>query len=523
MQLPRSPFLLAVLSCVAAAAQAQTSRITQVTVYPGSASVERTLQIPAGAQQALFACLPAGLDAQTLQVRSNDRISVGQIAVRQQPRALIAGCAPAQQDRVRALEDQIAALQAQAQGLEQASAWLDRLTPATAASQIAATVEAVRRNGQSVAQRQHAIAREQAVLQTQLQALQAEQRRTGGDNAQASTVQITVSAPQGGTLILGYQVAGPSWQPGYRAALNVEQHKLTLERTAQITQNTGEDWHDVPLVLSTGQPTAAANSPLPRPWRISEAQPAAPTAEMLVRMPAPAAPRAARSSPRAGASADTAADLGFDAHVFEGSHATTFTLPQRVTIPSNAEKLAFSLGQQDIDARLLVRTTPALDTSAYLIASFDLPPGIWPSGPMRLYRDGAYAGASRLDAQAVAQSGIGFGKDERVTVRALPTETLRGPTGLIGQRQQRVVNNAWEIRNDHRTPVNLQVFDAAPVAEQADIRVQSDYSPAPSQTAWNGQDGTVAWEVALPPASTQRFTSSHTISWPQAMQLQERR
>lgn len=517
MHLHRTPLWLALLTCGLGTAQAQTSQITQVTVYPGSASVERTLHIPAGAQQALFACLPAGLDAQTLQVRTQDRITVGEIAVRQQPRALIAGCAPAQQDRVRALEDQIAALQAESQGLEQAGAWLGRLTPPATAAQIAATADAVRRTGQSVAQRQHAIQREQEALQAQLEPLQAEQQRTGGSHTQASTVAITVSAPQGGTLVLGYQVNGPGWQPGYRASLQVESQKLSLERTAQVAQNTGEDWRNVPLILSTGQPTAAANSPLPRPWRISEAQPV----NTAPRMPAPMAARISRSA--MAEAADAAPEPSFDASVFEGSHATTFTLPQRVSIPSNAEQLTFSLGQQQLDTRLLVRTTPALEPSAYLVASFTLPEGIWPSGPMQLYRDGAYAGASRLDAQTVAEQGIGFGKDERVTVRALPSETLRGQTGLIGQRQQRVVHNAWDIHNQHRTPIQLQVLDAAPVAEQQDIRVESTYSPQPSQTTWNAQNGTVAWELTLPPAATERFSSSHTITWPQAMQLRERR
>ena len=66
---PALPALsLVCLTTLAAAAQAQdgtgtssTSRITQVTVYPGSATVQRTLSVPAGARQAVFACLPAGL------------------------------------------------------------------------------------------------------------------------------------------------------------------------------------------------------------------------------------------------------------------------------------------------------------------------------------------------------------------------------------------------------------------------------------------------------------------------------
>ena len=160
---PALPALsLACLTTLAAAAQAQdgtgtssTSRITQVTVYPGSATVQRTLSVPAGARQAVFACLPAGLDAQTLQITAPPGMAVGELSVRQQPRALITGCAHPQQARIRALEDQIAALQAESQGLEQAGGWRGRYTQPTGAAQIAATTDALRRSGQTVALRQH--------------------------------------------------------------------------------------------------------------------------------------------------------------------------------------------------------------------------------------------------------------------------------------------------------------------------------------------------------------------------------
>jgi uncharacterized protein (TIGR02231 family) len=115
-----------------------------------------------------------------------------------------------------------------------------------------------------VAQRQHQLAREQQALEEQLKPLQADAQRTGGAQGLASTVLVTLSALQGGTLQLSYQVRGTGWQPGYRASLDVERQRVRLERTAQVSQNSGEDWRDVPLTLSTGQPNATASGPLPR-------------------------------------------------------------------------------------------------------------------------------------------------------------------------------------------------------------------------------------------------------------------
>ena len=523
------PFTLAVLTSLTAAALAQApttapsaaSRITQVTVYPGSATVQRTLQVAPGARQAVFACLPAGLDATALQVQTPAGMAVGEIAVRQLPRAQMADCASPQEARIRTLEDQIAALAAEAQGLAHASGWLGRYDPPTAAAQIASTADALRRSVQTVALRQHQIEREQQALQAQLQPLQAEQQRTAGPARQASTVQITLSAPQGGTLQLRYQVRGPGWQPGYRATLDVERQRVLLARTALVAQSSGEDWRDVPLTLSTGQPNAATTGPLPRPWRLSEAAP------QVLAMPAPAAAPLARMG-KAASNAEIAvvADAvpeSFDASVFEGSHATEFVLPQRITVPSNGEKVTLALGEHALDSRLVVRTTPARDPNAYLIASFTLPQGVWPDGPVTLYRDSAYVGQGRLQAAEVARTGLGFGRDERVQVRALPTEQQQGSTGLTGSRQQRVVQTAWDVRNDHRTPITLQLLDAAPVAQQQDIQVQSRYQPEPTRTDWNQQPGTVLWERTLPAGATERISAEHRISWPHAMPLREQR
>src|ERR1700754_838514 len=64
------------------------SRITQVKVYPGSATVERVARIAAGARTLTFACLPAGLDAQSLQVSADASVSIGEIAVTTEQRSL---------------------------------------------------------------------------------------------------------------------------------------------------------------------------------------------------------------------------------------------------------------------------------------------------------------------------------------------------------------------------------------------------------------------------------------------------
>src|SRR5689334_13508494 len=63
---------------VAPAGGAEASRITQVKVYPGSATVERVARVAAGSRSVTFACLPAGLDVQSLQVSAGASVRLGE-------------------------------------------------------------------------------------------------------------------------------------------------------------------------------------------------------------------------------------------------------------------------------------------------------------------------------------------------------------------------------------------------------------------------------------------------------------
>lgn len=519
--------LLAACGARAQDAAEPVSRIRAVQLYPGSATVERVLAIRPGAAQAQFACLPAGLEAGQLQAQGSDGVQVGEISVRQQPRNLLGAlCRSALEERIEDLQAQRAAQQAELDAIDYATGFLrsfeqaDRRVADLSPEQITGAAQALQRSGLQWLRQRHELARESQQLDEELERLLAERDRSGGPDAPVSVVRVTLYAPMGGQVALRYQLRGPSWQPEYRAELDTDTGQLLLTRLAQVVQGTGEDWTDVAITLSTGQPTAATSGPLPRPWRV-DLDDRDEQAEITA-MRKSAAPRAELAAPAPAALADAGAQR-FETAALENVFATEFQVSQPVTVPTGGDSVTLALGTQELPAQWLVRAAPALDPHAYLVARPSEPlTGVWPAGAVALYRNAAFVGRGHLDPDQMARDGLAFGRDERVRVRTERPERRRGTTGLIGSRNQRVDERRYRVENMHDERVELQVLDAAPIAENDKVKIQSEYQPQAQPDFWQDQRGTVFWQQELEPGASETFVATHTITWPRDARLRER-
>lgn len=536
---------MALLCSAASPALAQdTSRIARVTVYPGSATVERVAKVPAGARSLTLACLPASLDVQSLQINADPAVRVGEFNVLTEDRDVAAGCASPLDGRIRELEDQIAGVKAEASALQLVDGYLrsvaqtgngqEAAAPATSAprvatptpAQITATADVLRKSGQDSFARAHQLQRKQEALELALKPLVAERDRVASQRARVVSVTINLAAEREAELRLSYQVRGPGWQPTYRATLDATKSTVLIERQALVAQNSGEDWSNVQLTLSTGQPGRATQGRLPREWTLDVAPPPRPVAAAA---PAVAMAMAAAPSPVARSrNAVEEAMPTFDVSTLDKGFATEFAVPQRITVPSSGQRVTLALGNHTAPATLITRTAPAVEEAAYLVAHMAQPPGVWPAGPAGLYRDGAFVGNGRIDfstPSAGAPAGstsLSFGRDELVTVRAEPVQDLTGSTGFTGSRTERKTRRAYSVENRHKTGITLQVLHAAPVSRNEKIEVESRYQPQPTDTAWNRTPGTVAWQQPLAAGATAQFSAEHTIRYPKDVELQER-
>ncbi len=520
----------AISATVSVAHAATPSRITDVTLYPDSATVVRTATVAPGARSVELTCLPPTFDLQSLRVEGDATVRVGDIRTETVP-SEGAGCARTElATQIRALEEQRAALDVQLRATALSETYLkvvsehtssDGRAPATDFSTLGKATEALMRNAQDVFARQEQIKRRTSELEAQLDALRQTQSARAATANTVQTVRISLAAPRGGELRISYQTTRAGWRPAYQASLEPGRPAVIVERQAAVAQATGEDWHGVRMRLSTGQPRTTPRGPDPVPWRLDVVRPQPAMAQHYEWM-APAPVMAVAPAPKLGRNNSTGADDMplFQVSTIQSTFATEFEVPGTVDLPSDAQKVTFSLASQTLPATLAARSTPSLDSAAYLVAMIDRPEGIWPAGNMQLRREGAVVGSTFWNpAGEDERLTLPFGRDDLVSVKVETPKTFQRSVGLLDNRNERQIASVYTVRNRHREPVSIEILEATPTSESEDIKVRASFSPDPAQRDWEKRPGVVAWQQTLKPGESVRLSAEYLISYPKDVRV----
>ncbi|MFN3482189.1 MAG: mucoidy inhibitor MuiA family protein, partial [Rhabdaerophilum calidifontis] len=338
-------WLAAGVSCAALAgaeaAQIEAaSRVGAVTLHPDSAIVRRDLsvELPAGTHEIIVDGLPGTLDPASLRVEGagDQRVVVTAIDLRARPAAEHEK--PETQRRLKALRAERDRLADRADAVEGRKAMIQRFGQGGEGREgKPLEIEHWNRAWEAVGKGLQAANEELRGLRDEIQRVEAEiaaleppvaQPRPGrAEPHRVAAIAVEAGASGRVTLSMSYRVQGAGWRPVYDARLDTRGALPVLElvRRAMIRQNTGEDWGDVALTLSTLQIARATAAPLLRGERVAfhEPLPPRPAAPMAVGRAAPgqadlampeAAPRqAAAPVEEAGARLDAGADPSSDA------------------------------------------------------------------------------------------------------------------------------------------------------------------------------------------------------------------
>jgi len=502
------------LSCGTAHAE-DASKITAVTLYPGSATIERTARVTLGMSRLEISGLPANFDPQSVRIDADPGVAVGEVSTQDIARVQAANSREAQlEEKIQALKDRQAELDGEVKSAEMVTAFLSRLgapgekpAPLPDARSLGGIVDLIRRGGgESLARVRRALVQKRETGK-QIAALERDLARLKSGAKDTRTILVGVSTERGGNARVSYQVNGAGWRPAYRASLDSQTSRLELVRQGVVTQATGEDWAGVKLRLSTGQPRLSPRGPDPRPWLVSlpVARPYASVSGALAEAPASLAMKAER------ARMDQVAQVPIEVQT---TFSTEFEVPGLVTLPSDGRKVTLSLGQLSLPAKMRLRVVPRLDPAAIVTAETERPEGVWLPGEIQLQRDGSVVGSTHWDPQTSSGLVLPFGRDKLVRVKLDRVKDRNGSAGIIDRRNEREVTDVLTLSSFHKAPLDLLVLESSPVSTSDQIKVQTSFDPKPQVENWEQRQGVVAWERPIAPNETVKITVSYTIGYP---------
>lgn len=513
------------------------SRIDAVTVFPDAAAVTRVgdVKVPAGQHIVLLRGLPATIDPVSIRIEGSGdgQLLIGSADVRR----VAAETAPAEdyQKRLRDLRTELGRVQGRIDALETQKRAVSDFTRMAAEaavregkgfelSQARAAWLAV---GEGTAQVNEALQVElarAADLGAEIKAVEMAAGRQKPGLAPVVDLAIAVEAPRdmAASLRVTYRVAGARWTPVYDAELDTVANgpvaKVSLVRRAAVTQRTGEDWADVDLTLSTARVTRGATAPdvltqalgLREPVVVFEMDQSR-RQRVGGRVEAPSA--MAAPAPVAEAAKVVEQEATSVATAFSAS----FVVAGRTSVNRDGTVRTLRLSSHALDAILLARVSPAIETRAYLSTQVtwndDVP--LLP-GEVSLTRDGVFVGKARIGAVAPGDSfDLGFGADERIKVERLPVRRRDNDPAGANAVRVKTSDHRTIITNLHRRSLRIAVTDRLPVAENSAIVVEAlPTNTAPTERQVQDRRGVMGWTHDYAPGEKREIRLGWRLRWP---------
>jgi uncharacterized protein (TIGR02231 family) len=532
------------VSAVAAEVEVR-STIDSVTVYPDGATVTRTIRVdlPRGDSTLIARDFPLTLDPGSLRVEgeSGGKIVIGSIDART-PKPEPPGSAPEIEKKIEALRDERAALNDRIDAETARKNFAERFAssvplglgekadarPLTewraAFGAVAEEIVAAANNIRALQIKQRDVDRELARLEAELR----------GNPARKIEVRVDLAADAAATATLrvSYVVRGARWLPLYDARLDTGTRErkpaLELVRRAEIVQQTGEDWSDVALTVSTVRTAKGGNAPELSPLIVRFQPPPAPPVAGTVRADRdrlmaqrnlPASPRP--ESPAESGVSDFEKSLKYaeeqQATADTGGFQAVFRIPGRVSVGASEGAKSFRIASATLAPDLLVRATPSLDQTAYLEATFkqaDEAPLL--PGRISLYRDNIFVGRGLMALTPKDEIvRLGFGADEKVKVTRTMVRRNESTSGILTSSKSDEREFRITVRNAHDTAIRVTVEDQLPVSEIGDIVVEMlPLTTAPTQKDVRDRRGVLAWTFDAQPGEMKEIKLGWRMRWP---------
>lgn len=340
-------------------------------------------------------------------------------------------------------------------------------------------------------------------------------------------VVITLSAAGAvsGKIAFSYLVSKAGWVPLYDIRSDSQTGKISLTYKAQVFQNSGIDWDNIKLNISTNNPYANKTKPELNPWYIDyyAYKQKMELHEISV--------KSTRTIPQAafnqGFMLDDAMNkneeekpaLGADQFttVVHQLIAAEFKIDLPYSIKSNNEKNLVLIKNSNLNTTFKYYSVPKMDPGVYLVAQMtklaelQLVPA-----SANIFFDGSYIGETYIDPTSMDDTlNLSLGKDPNIVVKRTLLKQ-KSKDKVVQDKRERTFSYQIEVQNNKSSAIQLIIQDQVPMTTNNDITIELLEKDGARELPGNG---ILEWDYKLKAGENKKLEFSYKVKHPKDQQI----
>jgi uncharacterized protein (TIGR02231 family) len=363
-------------------------------------------------------------------------------------------------------------------------------------------------------------------LDTRLNDLQnyAEQNNPTPEIKGIPRIVITFMAKEvaSGRIDLSYLASNAGWTPLYDIRSEATTGKISLTYKAQVRQQTGLDWNDVKLSISTNNPYANKTKPELSPWYIDYQ-------EFRKQLQEKSKLRSDAYTDDMPAVNSNAMNMGFmystngkaEVNALGADQFTTivqqlisaeFKIDLNYSIASDNQVRMVLVKQSELNTSFRYYAVPKLDPGVYLVAQMtkldelQLVPA-----KANIFFDGTYIGETYLDPTTMDDTlNLSLGKDPNIVVKRTLLKN-QSKERIIQDKKERNFAYNIEVRNLKSSEIELIIQDQVPLTTNPEITIEKSNL---GKGTIDEKTGLIEWKLKLKAKENQTFDYDFKVRHP---------
>ncbi|OFX21568.1 MAG: hypothetical protein A2041_01275 [Bacteroidetes bacterium GWA2_31_9b] len=327
-------------------------------------------------------------------------------------------------------------------------------------------------------------------------------------------VKVNAASKTNAKINLRYVIYNAGWYPEYDIrAININE-PVNLIYKAKVFQSSGEEWNNVKLTISTGNPQISGEKPIIYPWYVNFKE----YFEYKVYDEVITAKGIKREEPATAKNEIVDYDLEEEVAEFNSFTQSTnqtnveFNIDIPYSIPSTGKEYTVQINEYKLDASFTYYAAPKLNTDAFLLAKITG----WAeynllAGQANIFFEGTFVGNSTIDPSITRDTlDLSLGRDQSIVITRTKIKDFESKKVLGINKKE---TYGWEIsvRNNKNSAISLILEDQFPISSNKDIEVEQIEK---SNAKLNETTGRLTWDLKLNSLEAKNIQVKYSIKYP---------